>query len=427
MDTLITRLFIHEWQKKCVAVLTALIIWFFVNHSITSNKTIPSVPIKVVNLPVDKTIQGLLPNGFLSKRTTLTVTGTKDVVEQLEPGDLEILLDIGNQPNEGAIQITKKNLVSLNPDINLAHHVTSVAHPEFVLKTSSILTEKIPVTINPPIGEAPKGYEYLDIWPMVLLHTVSGPQEQIIELKKRGLELTFDLKEITKEQLDAIQMSGYDDEVGFLVPDQWKKIVIPFLSQALEPLNDPEAKNLQINFLKESLIPIKEDIPIQIFYPLKYSSSVNPENYRLAPNDFIQFKNHIPILKFPLFAKYASKLFVDVVKDNLEIQIVAAPKFEREKLEWNIGFIDAPQLEDTYVAFLLSHLKTIGNGSQTKIQDREDHLRQRFRHYVQQFALYITSKRPLELDSSLQDQHIVVHIPNALPLSNKLKNFDHAN
>ena len=156
MESIIHKLFFHQWQRKLVALLTAIIIWFFVNHSITSSKTLPSVPIRVINLPTDKTIQGLLPNGFLSKRTTLTLTGARNVIDQLETGDVEILLDVSNLPADGIVQVSKKNLVGLNPNINLPSNVTSISHPEFVIKMRPILTEQIPITIHPPLGDAPK-------------------------------------------------------------------------------------------------------------------------------------------------------------------------------------------------------------------------------------------------------------------------------
>src|SRR5262245_16925541 len=134
METLIHRLF-HNWQLKIIALIVGFITWLFVSNSIMTTKTIPSIPIRIVNIPQDKTIQGLLPNGVLSKRTTLTLTGKKDVVEQLEPGDLEVLLDSSNQPNEWTVQISKKNLVSLNPDLDL-FNISNVEHPEFVIKLS---------------------------------------------------------------------------------------------------------------------------------------------------------------------------------------------------------------------------------------------------------------------------------------------------
>lgn len=292
----LNNFFFHQWQRKLVALLTAIIIWVFVNHSITSSKTIPFVPIRVINLPIDKTVQGLLPNGFLTKRATLTLTGARHVIDQLEPGDVEIILDVSNLPNDAIVQVTKKNLVSLNPNINLPSNVTSITHPEFVIKMRPILTEKIPVIVDAPSGEAPKGFDFLDIWPIHLIQTVSGLEEDVLNLKNRGLELAFNLNEITKEQLELLQSNSlYDDEISFPIPEPWKKINIPFSAHGPENLNDPEAKHLQITFLKQQLLPIKHNIPLYIFYSLKNSDTINPETYGLSTSPFIQMKNDLPI------------------------------------------------------------------------------------------------------------------------------------
>jgi hypothetical protein len=423
MESLISKVFLYQWQRKLVAVLTATVIWFFVNHSITATKTVSSVPIRVINLPADKTIQGLLPNGFLSRRISLTLSGTKDVIDQLEPGDLEIILDVSNQPNEGIVQITKKNVVSLNPNFNLPKHLTFVSYPEFILKMSPLLTEKIPIIIHPPSGDPPKGYEFLDIWPVTLTQTVSGPQDQVLSLKNQGLELTFNLNEITKEQLDALRgNSTYDDEVSFYVPDQWKKVVTPFSKNTLEAINDPEAKDLHINFLRQQLIPIKNELPIHIFYPLKYSATLNPETYKLVPSSFVQFKNNIPVLTLPVFANNVSKLFLEIVQDNIEIDIVTVPQMEREKLKWSIGFIDETHLEDIYVAFLLGQSKGSSEYLERKKREREKYLRQRFRSYMQNFSLYLSPQYTLKLESRLEDGQIRVHVRNVLPSNNRAEN-----
>ncbi len=170
---LILNFFLENWQRKLIALISATVIWLLVNHSITSTRVIPNVPIRIVNLPSDKTVQGLLPNGLLSKRVTLTVSGSKDVVDQLEPGDLEIIIDASNKGDEWIVQVSKKNLVGLNPDIDLLRNITQVTHNEFIIKLSRLITDKIPVMILPPIGEPPQGYQFLDIWPQRLTHTVS--------------------------------------------------------------------------------------------------------------------------------------------------------------------------------------------------------------------------------------------------------------
>lgn len=408
------QLFFHQWQRKLVALFTAVVIWIFVSHSITATKTISSVPIRVINLPPDQTINGLLPNGFLSKRTSLNLTGTKNVIEQLEPGDVEVLLDISNQLNEGIVQITKKNLISLNPGVNLYKHVTFVSHPELIIKMSPMATEKIPVRIFKPIGVPPEGYQFLDIWPTSLMQTVSGPQEAVLQLKNEGLDLIFNLNDIDKAQLDAIQPNPpYDDVVSFSIPNQWKKILIPFSNQGPELVNDLEAKGLHLDFLRQQSIPIKNDIPVHVFYPLKYSSTINPQTYALETNGVIQLNNQIPVLKVPLFATRVSKLFFDIIKDNIEIDIVTAPQSEREKLEWGVSLIDESHLEDTYVAFLLSQTKTQTFVSTSKTLERERYFRKRFRNFSQQLTFCLSPQHILEIESRLDKGQIKIHVPYA--------------
>lgn len=405
------QLFFNQWPQKLISLVAAIIIWFVVSHSIISTVTIPFIPIRVINLPENKTIQGLQPNGVLSKRATLTLTGTKDIIDKLEPGDVEVVVDVSNLPSDGIMQITKKNLVSLNPNINLPKHITQITPPEFVIKMSLLLTEKIPVTIH-TIGEAPKGYKFIDIWPPTLIHTVTGPEDLVHSLKNSGLDLTIDLNSITKEELDAVKSSQvaskYDDEVNFYVPGNQKRVLIPFHNNMLEIINDPEAKNLQIDFLKQEWLPFKGDIPVRVFYPLKYSDTLNPASYPLATSNYIKLKNEIRVLSLPLFAWNVSQLFLDVVRDNIELSIIAAPESERDRLEWSIDFLDYAFLEDNYVALLLSesHIPLRGH-------EREAFLRQRYRRYMREFSLYLSPQHKLELDSQLKDKKVNVQIPYA--------------
>ncbi|MFI5344406.1 MAG: hypothetical protein ACHQUC_09325 [Chlamydiales bacterium] len=413
MENLIKNLFFYQWQRKLVALITATVIWIFVNHTIIMTKIIPSVPIRVINLPNDQTMIGLQPNGFLTKRLTLTLTGTKDVVEELEPGDLEVVLDVANRSGEWVLTMTKKNLVSLNPNINLSNHITAVDYPELIIKMSPVLSEEIPITIHQPIGEAPNGYEFLDLWPIFLIQKVTGPQEQVLNLKHEGLEITFNFSDVTKEELDALQPNGtYDDVIDFMIPDHWKKVKIPFGMRNIETINDPEAKLLHMSFLRKQPIPLKNNLPILIFYPLRNSAAINPQTYALSAGPFVKMNHEIPVLTVPLYVNNVSKLFLDIVKDNLQLEIVTAPKAEREKLDWSVGFVDSAHLEDTYVAFLLSNSRS-GSRNTTKNQERENFFRQRFRKYMQNFNLYLSPQHKLEIDSSLDEHQIRVHVPNA--------------
>lgn len=413
MEQIVYRFFLQNWPRKAISILAALLIWFFVNHSISDTKTIPGVPIRIVNLPADKTIDGLLPNGILRKRIALTLTGSKDIIHELEPGDLEVLIDASNIDREDwVLQINKKNLVSLNPAIDLGHHLTSVTHNEYILRFSKLVTCKIPITILTPAGDAPLGYEYLDIWPQKLLQTMSGPEEELQHLKLKGFELSFDLNDITQADLDAITESPFnvqEDELSFLIPLNWKEIPIPFHNNALEEINDPDAQNLRIDFLRKEYLPIKMAIPIQIFYPLKTIDSLNPDNLHILKGQNIEQKNGITIFTKPLYVYEVSRLFLEIVKENLQIVVVAAPNNESENLLWTLEIINPKQLEDTYVAYMKEKIPFQNFISSAQMQKSyELMLRNRFKFYMHKIALFTAPNEPLILDAYIENNQIKI-------------------
>jgi hypothetical protein len=410
MDNIVTAFFTNNWQRKLVALLIAIILWLLVDHSIIETKTIPNVPIRIINLPQDKTILGLLPNGVLQKRISLTLSGSKEIIDKLEPGDLEVILDVSTaNSDEWVIKLTKKNLVSLSPDFDVIHNITQVDHSEFVIKISRLITAKIPINILPPVGEPPADYEFLDIWPLKLTQTVTGPEEEVQKLKAKGFDLTFDLADITKQDLDSIKSSPgnfHDDEIRYLVPNKWKQIVIPFHNNSLEDINDPEAQVLRIYFLRKQILPVEAKIPLSIFYPLQTVETINPESVKILSGKYVDLLYEVPVFNVPLYAKNVSRLFLSVVRDSLQITLTAASPKERQILEWSLEVINANSLEDTYVAFLISQLSQ-GKSTQGALpKKREKVIRQRFREYLKRLKLYSSPEKKFHLESVLEDGKI---------------------
>jgi len=399
---------LRNWQRKLVSLIAAMVIWAFVNQSIHATKTVPGVPIRVINLPADKTIPGLLPNGVLSKRVTLSLVGTKGVVDEIESGDIEVLLDASSvDSDEWVVKISKKNLVSLNPNVDLNQHVYQVGHADLVIKLSKLVTGKIPVTIEMPSGSPPLGYDFLDIWPQHLFQTVSGPEEEVQRLKEKGLTLNFDLTDITKADIDALKSSGHNDEISYYLPKKWKQVTIPFRNNAHEELNDPDAKNLRMDFLRKEILPLDKEIPVRVFYPLEDLAIYSPLNLHIALTDDIQEKEGLTILTRPVFVKDVSRLFIDVVRNSLEIMISSAPKSKREVLAWSVEFINPRELEDTYVAFSIANFaanKETVHGSIPKRQ--EELLRKRFRDYMQRMTLLLESGKKLHIKSTIEGDQI---------------------
>ena len=407
METIIARIFVHNWQRKLVALLTAVIIWLFVNHSINETKTISNIPVRIINVPPDETIQGLLPNGVLNRRITLSITGTKEVINELESSDLEVLLDASaKESDDWVVEVTKKNLVNLDPAVDLLKHVSQVVHGEFVIKLSKLITARIPLTIENPKGRPPQGYDYLDIWPQHLIQTVSGPEEEIKKLKEKGLTVSFDLSDISKSDLDAIKHLTHNDEISFLIPKKWKQVLIPFNGNTYEDFNDPEAQNLSIDFLRHELLPLDKEIPMNVFFPLEDIDQLNPENTSTALSNDIQRTHGVTVFTRPLFVKEVSRLFLDVVRNSIEIVIVSAPKSKREIMTWSVQFINPNHLEDTYAALSIANASSIKGSPALASKKKEELLRKRFRSYMQHFTLYLANAKKLHLKSTLDNNEI---------------------
>jgi hypothetical protein len=385
-----------------------MIIWMMVSRSMTVTKVVPNVSVRIANVPQGKTIEGMQLDGTLSKRVTLTLNGHKAVLDEISSKDLQVVIDVKDKPYEWIAAISKKNLISLNPDVDIAKHISKVGGLEMIIRQSKLVTEKVPVTVA-PVGEVPKGYQYLDVYPYQLSMTIHGPEDALKRLKARGLKLSLNLNAISQEDLDQLQsvITGDKvDEISYIVPDAWKKISIPLLSDTPIQIDDPLAKDLRIDFSRQDLLPIGFSIPVTVFFPPKHSKTLNPETYSLATSEFIAKKNGIKVFNVPLYAQGVSRHFLETVKDMIQMVVIASPKSERETLLWNVEFMYPHELEDRYVAKVISEFNDIAYDGQPHLL--EDYLRNRFRNYMSRFRLYTSDHHKLSLKIELQANAISI-------------------
>lgn len=402
MRAVLKRIFIQNWPRKAVAFFSALCVWFLVNQSINITRTFPDVAIRVVNLPPDKTVVGLLPNSLLNKKTSVTITGTKSVVADLRSTDIEVVVNAEGKKESWMAKIDKRCLSNLSSQWDLMKSITDVSGSDIFVKMSKLVIDEIPITITAPIGDPPRGYQLLNVWPKHLLQRVSGPEEQVLALKKEGLEITFNLNKIKAEDLEEVQASTLTDEISYFISTTWKQIAIPFRDNALEPLNDPRAKNLRIDFLKQELIPLGEKLPVSIFFPQKYSRVLNPEIYTLATSPILEKKEGLYFLTVPLYVRDVSRLFLDVIAENIEITLIASPKSVQKKLTWTVELINEKALEDEFVAISMEQ----GGEKYAEKKYSEELLRDRFRDYKHKLTLFTENQRPLNLQAELTGTHV---------------------
>ncbi len=403
------RLFIDHWPRKLISLALAMIIWMMVSRSMTVTKVVPNVPVRITNVPQGKTIEGMQIDGTLVKKVTLTLNGHKTALADISSKDLEVVIDAEDKPLEWIASIEKKHLISLNPDLDIYKHISKIGQSEMIIKQAKLVTEKIPITVTQPIGEVPKGYQFLDIYPYQLYVTVNASEDEVKRIKSRGLKLTFNLADISKEDLDQIQSrleGDKSDEVSYFVPDEWKKVSIATLSEKPISIDDPQVRGLRIDFSRQDLLPIGFSIPITVFFPPKHSKTLNPETYTLATSDFIAKKNGIKIFNAPLYAQGVSRLFLETVKDMVQMVIIASPKSERDTLLWSAQFMYPHELEDRYVTKVISESNDIIYDLQPHLL--EDYLRNRFRNYMTRFRLYTPERHKLSLKIELQANAISV-------------------
>ena len=195
--------------------------------------------------------------------------------------------------------------------------------------------------------------------------------------------------------------------VSYFVPNHWKEVSIPELSDTPIPINDPNAKYLRIDFVRVDLLPIKTPMPVDLFFLPKTSSVLNPSKAKLGINDTIKSQNGIKVFAKPLYAKGVSKLFLDVVQDYMEIEIIATPVQEGQSMQWSVQFIDPSSLENRYVDILMADVSN-QELSDLHPQVREEYLRNRFRSYMNRFALYDENNKPLKLFITKKGSQITV-------------------
>jgi len=154
-SSFLKKLFLENWQRKTVALVLALIIWLVVNRSLTTTRTLSGIPVRIVHIPQGKIIEGVQSDGLLPNRITLTITGNLPQIDELSANDLEITIDAKEHEEEWSESITKKNLVSLNPDIDVSKIVKRISHPtltfHFLQPTLLPLDQPIPLSLFYPL------------------------------------------------------------------------------------------------------------------------------------------------------------------------------------------------------------------------------------------------------------------------------------
>ncbi len=400
METFLKNLIFGNFRRKTLSLLAAIVIWLHVSSSISTTRTFSRILVHIINIPANKTVRGLLPDGYLEKRLSVTLTGSKDVLDRTVPEDFEVRIDASDKGDEWVAQLTKTDLVPQNTDIQFANAVTQVSYsPPLVIHLCDSATEKIPIYVLSPQGDAPEGYEFHGVWPRRLYQTVTGPKEDVKRLQERGLELNIDMSRIEREVLDNLRIQQahdgeFEDEVSYFIPDVYKKIKIPFLNDASQMINSPEARQLRIDFLHKEMLALNSAISVRLFYPIKTAERLNPEKLFLCEGGLLKKKGGVFYIERPLMVSAVSRLFLEIIRENIEIEIIPAIREGVVTFDWNIQLVGSSQLEENYITRTLSNEFDgdceIGGikAFRQHLKQREAYLRSQFREYLKALSLF---------------------------------------
>jgi hypothetical protein len=396
------RILTENWPRKLISLIAAILIWAIVSHSISMTRTFPAVSVHLVNVPHGLTLTGVQQNGVFNRTLSLTVSGEKNLIESLRPSDLSLVLDASDQPPEWVAQLSSVDIRSSNPELSLSRRLQLIGPREVIVKMSPVISERIPVFFTDPNGEAPYGYQFLDIFPRKLYVTVSGPEEQVKKMKKQGLALTLDLGTISREELEWLeqQIGSGQDEISLPIPARWLKVRIPFLN-AQVPIDDMEATHARILFVKDQLLPLNVPLPITIFYPVENIQKINPKKRPLLIESPVEDLEGIPVVQRPLFVRGASRLFLDQVRDNLTLLVSVYPDPETDRLPWAFQVMDLRALETKFLERTLAEL--------SGPIPREESVRSRFRSYLRKMELLTGPDTTLKPSSVLTPKGIQLY------------------
>jgi hypothetical protein len=406
MKQFLHDLFFENIPRKLVAILTAIIIFFFVNQSLTVTKVVNNVSIRLINIPSQKTVEGLLPNGYLIKKIALTLNGKKSALEELSSTDLEVVIDLTAKKESFTATITEKNLISLNPQIKIARDIRKVSTRQVFIQLLNLVAEKVPVYLLKPSGEAPKGYQYVDIHPHMVFVDVTGPDDLIKKLKGQGLVKVLSLSDISSEDLDGIaSKTSKNDVITYNVPLDQCYVYIPSLAPDKKFYFDPSSEKVKIDFLRTQSLFVEAKIPVTFFIPSKHPKEIDVTQISIQESPSVTTFMDVKVLAPKIYAKNVSQPFLETVQSMMQL-IVVPPLLLGQRPSWSLEFIGSKELEEKYVTRMIQESSARLNDQPEAI--RRELYKSRFRNYMNQMVLTLEDGTPLDFNIQYKNYKITL-------------------
>ena len=402
MKGLIDFLLLNNWQRKLTALLLATIVWFLVDYSATMQRRFDSVPVYIKNIKPNYTVKGLRNGARLPQTTSLSVRGKRAWLKDIRSQDLKVVLDAKDQKNNWIPTISAENIYSVATHRNLADSITEVSSAPINVHLEPTVEIPLTVYVAKPMGVSPQGYQFVGVFPRKLHTTVRVSAEEAEHFRSTNAQIDIDLNRISAGKLDELAKKARaegSEIISFDIPDSWKKFTLPDGSDKQEVLASASSKRMQINFIKEKLVPLKRKIPISIFLPPRISSHLNSELVRLNVNDNVVLESGVHVLNLELFAGGVTPEFLDTVRDFLQISVLFDQAGATDsKLKWSLQFVNDRKLEKWFIKKAVAAHGFAENDIPRLIEQ--------FRTFCSQMRLYTGPGKLLNLEIS-HDGHAV--------------------
>ncbi|MDD5067945.1 MAG: CdaR family protein [bacterium] len=288
--TKIKNLFLKNWLVKLVSLIISIMLWFYVNYQKLPEKYF-SIPIKILNLPKDYTIEDPFSNV-----ATVRIKGPEEVIQSYNQGHFNAYIDL---KNTGRGQYTiPVQIESIRKNKNL--RIISVTPSEITIALDKFILKEIPV--SPTIINSPaEGYIKTDetFFPEVI--TIGGPARRVNEL-------------------NAVRTKPID--IGGVTGTIYKEVELDLPNESMTAY---DCKSVQVT------IRIKEDFKTETYNKVKIYIKNLADGLKVKNKDHLTGSIIIrgPAEKLEIINKEEQLLFIDM-------ENVGNPGIYKRSISYNV-------------------------------------------------------------------------------------------
>lgn len=256
-----------HWQRKFFALFVALCIWLATRESLMTTRTFLDVPVRVINISPEWTINNLSQDGLMPSTAGLVLHGKKVGLNQMLENRLEVVVDASGHTGPWVEKINANHLRS-TARIDVSQTIKKVSVGEISIPLCAAVHDKVPLIYQTKGSIEDGNFQMIDYFPKSDQQSVFGPEETIVELKKQRLQGEIDLAQVDCQQLNWQQKRSRENL-------QYEEITYPYIhpiscSPVLPPNQSPTIppQSLQkiprLYFLSAQNQVLRGDLPLFI-------------------------------------------------------------------------------------------------------------------------------------------------------------------